>query len=178
MYQLWTLFWRVYVQDSNSVFWWYWCNSCWSHGSCTVFCLCDKGHPWRRIDRIYACVKGGFATNKSEFVAAYAASHYVVILMKTATQRRPPPLDLCSFGLDMKGRILELAISHAPTGPDALIDAITCGCVTQGKACSTQYSYYHHHITCMMVCKCAWSDMCRNPLKQRSGRRKVKLKTN
>ena len=75
--------------------------------------------------------------------------------MKTATQRWPPPLDLCSFGLNMKGGILVLAIPHAPAGPDALIDATTCGCVAQGKACSTQYSFYRHHITCMKVCNCA-----------------------
>ena len=67
----------------------------------------------------------------------------------------PPPLDLCSSGLAMKGGLLVLAISHAPAGPNALIVAITCGCVAQGKACSTQYNFYHHHITCMMVCNCA-----------------------
>ena len=97
----------------------------------------------------------GFATNKSKPVDAYPESHYAIILMKAATQRRLHPLDLCSFGLDMKGGILVLAISHAPAGPDALIDAITCGCVAQGKACCTQYGFYHHHIRCMVVCNSA-----------------------
>ena len=73
----------------------------------------------------------GFATNKSEPVDAYPESHYVIILMKAATQQKPPPLDLCSFGLDMKGGIRVLVISHAPAGPDALMDAITCGRVAQ-----------------------------------------------
>ena len=111
----------------------------------------------------YPCVKGennwdnGFATNKSEPIDAHPESHYVVILMKAATQRRLPPLDLCSFGLDMKSGILVFANFHAPAGRDALIDAITrgCTCVAQRKACNTQYSFYHHHITCMMVCICA-----------------------
>ena len=35
--------------------------------------------------------------------------------------------------MDMKGGILVLAISHAPAGPDALINAITCGCVAHER---------------------------------------------
>ena len=38
--------------------------------------------------------------------------------MKAANQQRLLPLDLCLFGLDMKGGILALAISHATAGPD------------------------------------------------------------
>ena len=96
--------------------------------------------------------------------------------MKAATQRRP--LDLCSFGLDMQGGLLVLAIAHAPAGPNALIDAIACGFVAHGKACSKHYSFYHHPITCMMICGSACSDMCCSPLKQKKRRRKVKLKMN
>ena len=104
-------------------------------------------------------------------MALSPTSHYVVIFVKATTQRRPPSLDLCSFSLDMKGGIPVLAISHASAGPDALIDAITCGCVAQGKACSTQYSFYHHHSTCMLVCNCALNDMCCNPLNMRGEER-------
>ena len=49
--------------------------------------------------------------------------------MKAANQQRLLPLDLCLLGLDMKGEILALAISHAPPGPDTPIDVITCGSV-------------------------------------------------
>ena len=44
-------------------------------------------------------------------VYAYPASHYVVILMKAANQQRLPKLELCLFGLDMKGGILALAVA-------------------------------------------------------------------
>ena len=87
----------------------------------------------------------GFATNKS----------LCGNLRESNKPARPRPLDLCSFSLDMKGGILVLAISHAPAGLDALKDIITCGCVAQGKGCSTHYSFYHHLITCMIVCNCA-----------------------
>ena len=73
-----------------------------------------------------------FATSKS-----YPSSHCVVNIMKAANQQRLLPLHLFLFGLDMKGGILALAISHVPAGPDAPIDVITCGCVAQRKACST-----------------------------------------
>ena len=39
-------------------FWRYWCNSCWSHGSCTIFCLCVNWHPRPIIDTNYTCMKG------------------------------------------------------------------------------------------------------------------------
>ena len=74
-------------------------------------------------------------------VYVYPTSHYVVILTKAANQQRLPPLYLCLFGLDMKGGILVIAISHASGGPDVLINAIACGCVVQEKSCSTQYSF-------------------------------------
>ena len=38
--------------------WRYWCNSCWSHGSCTIFCLCVNWHPRPMIDTNYTCIKG------------------------------------------------------------------------------------------------------------------------
>ena len=38
--------------------WRYWCNSCWSHGSCTIFCLCVNCHPRPMIDTNYTCIKG------------------------------------------------------------------------------------------------------------------------
>ena len=121
MYQFWTLFWMVSVQDSNSVFGDIGATHCWSHWSCTIFCLCGDWHPRQKIGTNYTSVH------------AYPESHYIVILMKTATEWRPPPLDLCSFGMDMKGGILVLAIFHAPAEPDALIDAITCGCVAEER---------------------------------------------
>ena len=96
-------------------------------------------------------------STSQNLVYACLASRYVVMLTKATIQQRPPALDLCLFGLDMKGGILGLAISHVPAGPDALTDAIAFGCVTQGKACNTQYCWYHHHISCMMVCNCAYS---------------------
>ena len=38
--------------------WWHcWCNSCWSHRSCAVFCLCVNWHPQPRIVPNYTCVK-------------------------------------------------------------------------------------------------------------------------
>ena len=57
--------------------------------------------------------------------------------MEAANHQRLFPLDLCLFGLDMKGGSLALAISHAPAGPETPTDVITCGCVAQGKACNT-----------------------------------------
>ena len=120
----------------------------------------------------------GFVTSKPEPVCAYPANDDVLILMKAANQLKPPPRDPIFCGLDMKGGILVIAIFHAPVGPDAFVEVIACGCVAQGKACSTQYSFYHYHVICMMVCICGYGDMCRNPLKQKRGRRKVKLKTN
>ena len=129
---------------------WYWCNSSWSHGSSTVFCALNNINSRGLAPTIHVW-KG----KPIRIMALPPTSHYVVIFVKATNQRRPPPLDLCSFSLDMKGGILVLAMPHAPAGPDALKDIITCGCVAQGKGCSTQYSFYHHHITCMMVCNCA-----------------------
>ena len=87
--------------------------------------MASTAEDWHQL---YMCKRG-----KIRIMALPPTSQYVVIFVKATTQRRPPPLDLCSFGLDMKGGILVLAISHAPTGPDALIDAIICGCVAQGS---------------------------------------------
>ena len=89
-----------------------------------TLCLCVNWHPRLGIDTNYTCINGetnydnGFATSKSEPVYAYPSSHYVVNIMKAANHQRLIPLDLCWFGLDMKGGILALAISHAPPGPD------------------------------------------------------------
>ena len=91
-------------------------------------------------------------TIQNLFIHQYHASHYFVIIMKATNQRRLPPLDLCLFGLDMKGGILVLAIYHAPAGPDVLIGAIVCGCVTQGKACNTQcHHIYMHDGVCLCI---------------------------
>ena len=103
---------------------WYWCNACWSEVSYTLFFLCVNWHPRLGIDTNYTCINGetnydnGFATSKSEHVYAYPSSHYVVNIMKAANHQRLIPLDLCWFGLDMKGGILALAVSHAPAGPN------------------------------------------------------------
>ena len=43
--------------------------------------------------------------------------------MEAANQQRLLPLDLCLFGLDMKGG--SLALSHALAGPDTPTDVIT-----------------------------------------------------
>ena len=87
-------------------------------------------------------------------------SHYAVFLEKAANQQAPPPLDLWN----MKDGVPVPAISNAPAGPDALIDAIACGCVAPGKACSTQIcSCHHHHLSCTMGCKCACCDGCHDP---------------
>ena len=108
-----------------------------------TFCMCVNWHPRLSIDTNYTCIKeetnydNGFATSKSEPGYVYPSSHSVVNIMKAANKQRLLPLDLCLFGLDMKGGILALAISHAPAGPDTPTDVITCGCVAQGKACST-----------------------------------------
>ena len=77
----------------------------------------------------------------SPSVYAYLVSHYAVILTKAATQQRPPSLDLCLLGLDMKSGILVLVIALASARPGALINAIACGCVAQEKPCSIQYSF-------------------------------------
>ena len=47
-----------------------------------------------------------------------------------------------------------------------------------GKALQYTILLHHHHISCMIVYNCACSNMCCSPLKQKRGRRKVKLKMN
>ena len=42
-----------------------------------------------------------------------------------------------------------------------------------GKTCSTQYNFYHHYITCMIVCNCTCSDLCRNPIKTRETKSEI-----
>ena len=54
MYQLWILFWRVSVQDSNSLF----DDIGASHGSCTVFWLYVNLRPQPMIDTNYTYIKG------------------------------------------------------------------------------------------------------------------------
>ena len=102
----------------------------------------------------------------SPSVYAYLVSHYVAILTKAATQWRPPPLDVCLLGLDMKG-ILVLAISLHQQGCNHQCHSMWL-CST-GKALQHIIQLHDHHISCMIVCSCAYSDMRCNPL-NRKGR--------
>ena len=64
MYQFWILFWRVSVQDWNSVFGDIGATHV-VHGSCTVFCLCVNWHLRPRIGTNYTCVKVRYISCKS-----------------------------------------------------------------------------------------------------------------
>ena len=48
----------VFPGHKQCIWWHCWCNSCWSHGSCAVFCLWVNWHPQPRIVPNYKCVKG------------------------------------------------------------------------------------------------------------------------
>ena len=58
MYQLWTLFWRVYVQDSNSVFGDIVATYADIMEAVQSF-VCVNWYPRPGIDTNYTCVKGG-----------------------------------------------------------------------------------------------------------------------
>ena len=146
MHQIWTLFWRVSARDTNGVF---------GDIGATHTHLMEAVQSFVRVvidihgRGLAPVIHVWKATKNSEPVDAYPESRYVVILMKAENQRRPPPLDLCSFGLDMKGGSLVLAIPEAPAGPGALIDAITRGCVAQGRLAA-------HNITSIITILHAW----------------------
>ena len=139
--------------------WWCWCNSCWSHRRCAVcLAVCWLASTAElRIGTNYTYVKGGKLIRIMALppTSQNLLMHILQAIMLQSSWKQQPSegcLHWICIRLDMKGGILVLAISHAPVGPDALTDAITCGCVAQGNACITQYSFYYDHITSMMVC--------------------------
>ena len=63
--------------------------------------------------------------------------HVQVTLWKAADRQGPPILDITKFGWDMKSGLPSPSLDTGPVAPDGLIDIISCGCTTSGKACST-----------------------------------------
>ncbi len=91
---------------------------------------------------------------------------YAVILAKAADKEALPPLDLCDFGWEMKEGAPVPATSKGPTGPQARIDVIVCGCAADGKACNTQScSCHRERVSCTIVCKCISGANGHNPYK-------------
>ena len=91
-------------------------------------------------------------------------AHLQMILWKSADKQRPPMLDIRQYGWTSKDGIPSPSISSNPPAPPGLTDILSCGCKSQGNACSSSSCSCHkNHLSCTVYCKCASSGDCKNP---------------
>ncbi|KAK2166833.1 hypothetical protein NP493_1302g00046 [Ridgeia piscesae] len=60
-----------------------------------------------------------------------------MLLWKAADKRDPPEeaRNIANFGLIIEGSAITTAVSTAPVAPQALLDAVSCSCTAECKAC-------------------------------------------
>ncbi|KAK2176687.1 hypothetical protein NP493_646g01106 [Ridgeia piscesae] len=65
-------------------------------------------------------------------------AHLQMLLWKAADQRDPPEeaRNIANFGWNIEGSAITPAVSTAPVAPQALLDAVSCSCTAECKACS------------------------------------------
>ncbi|KAK2188846.1 hypothetical protein NP493_122g06015 [Ridgeia piscesae] len=65
-------------------------------------------------------------------------AHLQMLLWKAAAQRDPPEeaRNIANFGWNIEGSAITPAVSTAPVAPQALLDAVSCSCTAECKACS------------------------------------------
>ena len=140
-YQLSKLFWWISVQDSNSVVG----DTGATHADlreavqsfvCVLIGIHSKA--WKQL---YISERGKpIRIMTLPSVYAYPASHICCNPQESSKPAKVASTGSVCVGLGYEGWN-PCTCSHASLGPDALINAIACGCVTQGKSCSTQYSF-------------------------------------
>ena len=90
------------------------------------------------------------------------------MLWKAADQKGPPKVDITQFGWEVKGGIPSLCVDTGLPAPQGLIDVINCGCMSEGKACSTEsFNCHNNNVSCTVFCACSAADGCCNPYTMR-----------
>lgn len=91
-------------------------------------------------------------------------AHLQMLLWKAADQQGPPHVDITEFGWEMKDGIPSPRYDTGPPAPRDLLDVISCGCRTEGKACSTEACSCHkNNVSCTVYCVCVSGEDCHNP---------------
>ncbi|KAK2147811.1 hypothetical protein NP493_3366g00006 [Ridgeia piscesae] len=93
-------------------------------------------------------------------------AHLQMLLWKAAAQRDPPEeaRNIANFGWNIEGSAITTAVSTAPVAPQALLDAVSCSCTAECKACSgTRCSCNRAGPSCTDSCKCEGRDICCDP---------------
>ena len=92
-------------------------------------------------------------------------AHLQVILWKSANKIEPPEMthDISKFGWDTKNGVMPV-IAQQPIAPTKLLDVISCGCRSEGKACAQKSCKCHSDsLSCTEYCVCRSSENCNNP---------------
>ncbi|KAK2190381.1 hypothetical protein NP493_82g02018 [Ridgeia piscesae] len=93
-------------------------------------------------------------------------AHLQMLLWKAADQRDPSEeaRNIANFGWNIEGSAITPAVSTAPVAPQALLDAVSCSCTAECKACSrTRCSCNRAGLSCTDYCKCEGRDICCSP---------------
>ena len=93
-------------------------------------------------------------------------AHLQMLLWKAADQHDPPEeaQNIANFGWSIEGSAITTAVSTAPVAPQALLDAVSCSCTTECKACSgTRCSCNSAGLSCTDYCKYEGGDICCSP---------------
>ena len=92
-------------------------------------------------------------------------SHLQVMLWKSANKSEPPKItqDITKFGWNTKGSIMPM-IAQQLIAPQMLLDVISCGCRSEGKACAQRNCKCHNdNLSCTEYCACESGSNCKNP---------------
>ena len=91
--------------------------------------------------------------------------HLQVILWKSADKFEPPKItqDISEYGWSTKDGVMPV-IAQQPIAPPKLLDVISCGCRSEGKACAQKSCKCHSDsLSCTEYCVCGSGDNCNNP---------------
>ena len=92
-------------------------------------------------------------------------AHLQVMLWKSASKNEPPEItkDISKFGWSTKDGVMPV-IAQQPIAPPKLLDVISCGCRSEGKACAQKSCKCHNdNMSCTEYCVCGSGDNCNNP---------------
>ena len=92
-------------------------------------------------------------------------AHLQVMLWKSANKSEPPEKtqDITKFGWSTKDGIMP-TFAQQPIAPPMLLDVISCGCRSEGKACAQRNCKCHNdNLSCTEYCACESGDNCKNP---------------
>ena len=96
-------------------------------------------------------------------------AHHQMILWKAADKQSPPKVDINQHGWKVKDGIPVPVFAADHPAPPGLTDVLSCGCKSDGKACSSRTCTCHkNQLSCTLHCMCGGTEGCCNPFLMRS----------